>query len=487
MGAPPLAQFHLDKGVRARTSSCRVIISTVPTLRISVRRNFCFFPALVLFALANHSSAAQSSAAQSADDALYAALTSDFARLAPQTIRPADGYIRYPYLIPAGYYTQMWDWDGFFIGAHWANQDPADAKYLRDWVLGFASSADANGYVAGCITPKGPRPIFGKFAMKPFLAQGALLASEQLHDYRVDPPRLARDAAHSRIPQARRSSTRAGACGSGRTPCSPAPTTTPRSPTIPKTAAPSSPWMRPSGPCANTSPWRRSPSTWAMPPMRAATGRQAAATRSAILARTLVAIAMPCFLIAGATPAHGCASLAGASFLPLVDGLLPPADARRMIRCHLLNPDEMQSPYGFRSLAKSDPAYNNQAIINPYSNWRGPIWINANFLDWIALRRYGFHAESRRLALTLAAMLHRDIAKWGSMHEDYSAETGEGLAPTVEQSLRVPSDRSSSPGRSSGSKFAGFVGWNLLAQDMLQCETGHGHCMTLSIPNAPRE
>src|SRR6185437_13832929 len=69
-------------------------------------------------------------------------LTADFNRLAPQTIRPADGYIKHPYMIPAGYYNQMWDWDGFFIGLHWANQDPANAKYLRDWVLGFAGSAD---------------------------------------------------------------------------------------------------------------------------------------------------------------------------------------------------------------------------------------------------------------------------------------------------------------------------------------------------------
>ena len=77
----------------------------------------------------------------------------------------------------------MWDWDGFFIGLHWANQDPANAKYLRDWVLGFAGSADQDGYVAGCITPKGPRPLVGKFAMKPFLAQGALIAAQDLNDY----------------------------------------------------------------------------------------------------------------------------------------------------------------------------------------------------------------------------------------------------------------------------------------------------------------
>jgi glycogen debranching enzyme len=161
-------------------------------------------------------------------------------------------------------------------------------------------------------------------------------------------------------------------------------------------------------------------------------------------------------------------SISWSSFVPLADGLVPPRDARRMIRLHLLNPDEMQSPFGFRSLAKSDPAYNNEAIIDPYSNWRGPIWINANFLDWIALRRYGFRAESHQLALMLATILRRGIAQWGSMDEDYSAETGDGLAPTVAQSP--------------DGKFAGFVGWNMLALDMLQCEVSKDHCMTLAIP-----
>ena len=50
------------------------------------------------------------------------------------------------------------------------------------------------------------------------------------------------------------------------------------------------------------------------------------------------------------------------------------------------------------------------------------------------------------------------------MHEDYNAETGEGLAPTPEESPNHV--------------FAGFVGWNLLAQDMLQCEV-KGECKFL--------
>jgi alpha,alpha-trehalase len=162
--------------------------------------------------------------------------------------------------------------------------------------------------------------------------------------------------------------------------------------------------------------------------------------------------------------------IAWSNFLPLVDGLISRGEARRMISLYLLNPAQMRSDHGLRSLSAFDHLYNNEAIIDPYSNWRGPIWINANFLDWIALRRYGFTNEAHWLAITLASNIHSDIVKWGSMHEDYDAETGDGLAPTIEQS----------PGK----KFAGFVGWNLLAQDMLQCEVNQQHCMTLAISAA---
>src|SRR5579863_5315462 len=109
-----------------------------------------------------------------------------YARLEPQTIRPAKGYLRYDYLIPAGYYQQMWDWDGFFIGSHLADQNRSQAKYLKGWALAFAGAIDKDGYVAGMITTKGPVALngkFGRFAMKPFLAQGAVVAAERIGDY----------------------------------------------------------------------------------------------------------------------------------------------------------------------------------------------------------------------------------------------------------------------------------------------------------------
>ena len=402
------------------------------------------------------------------DGALYSALTADFTRLEPQTIRPADGYIQHPYLIPAGYYPQMWDWDGFFIGLHWANQDPANASYLRDWVLSFAGAADAEGYVPGCITPKGPRPLFGKFAMKPFLAQGALVAAQRLNDYtwlRPVWPAMQRVLAYRKRTQYDAkwglwfwdNAMQSGADNNS------ALSNDPKDPSA-ILAVDASVWaMREYAAMAVLADHLRDPAL-------ARTYRaEVAATRRAILTQLWNAQA-GIFLNRRRDTGAWMPALTWTSFLPLLDGTVPPAQAHRIIRTHLLNPAEMRSSHGFRSLSKSDPAYNNEAIIDPYSNWRGPLWINANFLDWIILRRYGFNAEAHALALTLAADIHRDIEKWGSMHEDYDAETGEGLAPT--------------PAQSPGGKFAGFVGWNLLALDMLQCETGHGHCMTLVIENS---
>ncbi len=403
--------------------------------------------------------------AQSAEQELYTALSADFARLALQTIHPAEGAIKYPYLIPAGYYPQMWDWDGFFIGVHWANQDPADAKYLRDWVISFASAADTDGYVAGCITPKGPRALFGKFAMKPFLAQGAFLAGNRQGDWEWMRPVW---PAMQRILEYRKrtqfdakwglwfwdNAMQSGADNN------PALTNDPKDRSA-ILAVDASVWaMREYLSMAELAERMRDDAA-------AARYRQEAeATRKAIQEK-LWSKQDGIFLNRRRDNGEWIRVITWTSFLPLIDGLMEVEPAMRMIRRHLLNPLEMRSEYGFRSLAKNDPAYNNDAIIDPYSNWRGPIWINANFLDWLVLRRYGFPEEAHWLALTLARELHRDIQRWGSMHEDYSAESGDGLAPTPEQSP--------------GGKFAGFVGWNLLALDMIQCETGHGHCVGLTV------
>ena len=142
------------------------------------------------------------------------------------------------------------------------------------------------------------------------------------------------------------------------------------------------------------------------------------------------------------------------NFVPLFQGILPKDDGIQMIKRYLLDPEYMWAEFGIRSLARTDPDYNNECIIIPYSNWQGPIWINANYMDCVALIRYGFSQEANDVAIKLAPMLLQDIRINHSMHECYDSDTGSPLAPTAAQSPN--------------GVFTGFVGWNMLEQNMLE-------------------
>ncbi|HEU5404248.1 MAG TPA: trehalase family glycosidase [Terriglobales bacterium] len=390
-----------------------------------------------------------------------------YAKLEPQSIRPAEGFIKYDYLIPAGYYKQMWDWDGFFIGVHLANQSREKAKYLKYWVLNFAGAVDREGYVAGKVTTQGPQQLMGKFAMKPFLAQGAVIASERLGDYSWLAPlwdRLQRVISYREKTQFDPrwglffwdNAMQSGADNN--------------------VALTNDPDDRGSILAVDLCTYQLREYR-AMARLAAKLGkrnnaieyqRKAQALRSAMLKHLWFEKDEIFFNIRRDTGSP-VRRVAYSDFIPLIEDILPPSSARKMIRRYLLAPDEMWSPYGIRSLSKQDPDYNNVSMIKPYSNWQGPVWINANYLDYIILRRYGFDTQASELAGALGRMVLADIKKWGSMHENYNAETGEGLAPTPEQS--------------ENHVFTGFVGWDLLVQDMLQCEVNR-QCGNLEIPGS---
>jgi alpha,alpha-trehalase len=142
------------------------------------------------------------------------------------------------------------------------------------------------------------------------------------------------------------------------------------------------------------------------------------------------------------------------NFIPLLQNLAPQEFGENMIRIYLWNNTHMLSDFGLRSLSKQDENYNNRNIIMPYSNWQGPVWPIANFLYSIILKNYGFTGEADKLAVMVGELCLKDLKQCGSMHENYNAETGEPLAPSVEHSH--------------DGKFRGFIGWNLLVQNMLE-------------------
>jgi alpha,alpha-trehalase len=383
---------------------------------------------------------------------LLTELSKEFNVLRPRSIRPAEGYLKYDYLIPAGFYKQMWDWDGFFIGCHLGSRSKDDAKYLKWWVLNFVTHIDSAGYAPGCMTTKGPRPIFGKFALKPFLSQGAYFAAVSLNDFSwiesvydgLKKILVYRDETQFDPKYGLYFWDLAIQSGAD------------NNPVLTNDEHDHSAII---GVDICTFQLRE---FLAMSCIADTLGKNQDAIYYRKRADDLEKAMMHYLWFSEDTSFFNIRRDNGkpitrvsySNFIPLFRRILPTDLGRAMIQKYLLNKDQMLAPYGIRSLSKQDPDYNNVCEIIPYSNWQGPIWINANFMFSVALKRYGFDKEASNLAIVIARMLLNDIRSCGSMHECYDAETGGSLAPTAAQS--------------EGGVFTGFVGWNLLAQNMLE-------------------
>ncbi|MGH9728840.1 MAG: amylo-alpha-1,6-glucosidase [Candidatus Acidiferrales bacterium] len=127
------------------------------------------------------------------------------------------------------------------------------------------------------------------------------------------------------------------------------------------------------------------------------------------------------------------------NFVPLWAGIATKAEAQRTIREHLLNAREFWSPKGIRTLAPSEPLYDSHR-----GYWRGPVWIVSNYLVMQGLAKYGYKKEAVELAEKTVNLLVRDLRATGGMNENYNPETGE---PTA----------------------AGhFVSWDLLGEHMVE-------------------
>lgn len=95
------------------------------------------------------------------------------------------------------------------------------------------------------------------------------------------------------------------------------------------------------------------------------------------------------------------------NLLPLVTGRLPEAITRRLV-AHLTDPALFWTDYPLATVALSDPAF------DPNQMWRGPVWINVNYLFVEALKRNGYFDLAARLRRkTLDLMLkHNDIYEY---------------------------------------------------------------------------
>jgi len=99
---------------------------------------------------------------------------------------------------------------------------------------------------------------------------------------------------------------------------------------------------------------------------------------------------------------------------PLMTGRLPRAIVERLV-AHLQSENEFAAPYPIPTVARSDPKY------DPNQMWRGPTWVNINYLFIDGLIRCGYTDLARALRdKTLRLLMqHNDI------YEYYNPETGE--------------------------------------------------------------
>lgn len=393
-------------------------------------------------------------------------LAVEFNRLEPQVIRSAEGYLKYPYLIPAGFYKQMWDWDGFFIANHLASA--GKPEYLKYWALNLIAGIDSTGFVAGCATTEGPRAVFGKFAMKPFLSQGVYFASVQLNDFSwVEPCYDALMKSLEYRDRTQLDSTyncyyweNAGQSGADNNPAMNYFEEDTRS------------YLAPD---ASTFQLRE---IIAQALIAGRLGKKedhrmltekAAALEKAINRHLWCEEDQIYYTVDRETGAfYKRVSYSG--FIPLMQKLAPGDKGKEMIRRYLINPRHMKANYGYRSLSAQDPDYNNKNIIIPFSNWQGPVWPIANYLYSIGLKNYGFDDELRWLAGALGKLALDDIRSCGSMHENYHADTGAPLAPAAGYV-------------DASGRFVGFVGWNLCIRNILEGVT-EDRWMLLELPEA---
>lgn len=103
-----------------------------------------------------------------------------------------------------------------------------------------------------------------------------------------------------------------------------------------------------------------------------------------------------------------------AGFLPLAAGACSTERAGRLVRT-LRDPARFWRALPVPSVAADSAAYSDDM-------WRGPAWVNMNYLVIEGLRRYGFAGEARDLAArTLSAVL-RGYEAEGVLFEFYDAE-----------------------------------------------------------------
>jgi neutral trehalase len=110
--------------------------------------------------------------------------------------------------------------------------------------------------------------------------------------------------------------------------------------------------------------------------------------------------------------------LSPTNFYPLLAKAPTQSQAERMIKEHLLNPDEFNGEWMMPSIAMNDPAFKDQDY------WRGRIWGPMNFLVYLGLKNYDLSDARKILAEKSNRLMMENVKLNGYIYENYNAITG---------------------------------------------------------------
>ncbi len=110
--------------------------------------------------------------------------------------------------------------------------------------------------------------------------------------------------------------------------------------------------------------------------------------------------------------------LSPTNFYPLLAKAATQAQAERMVKEHLLNPEEFSGEWMMPSIAINDPAFKDQEY------WRGRIWAPMNFLVYLGLRNYQLPEARKILAEKSNRLMMENVKLNGYVYENYNAITG---------------------------------------------------------------
>lgn len=116
-----------------------------------------------------------------------------------------------------------------------------------------------------------------------------------------------------------------------------------------------------------------------------------------------------------------------AGFMPLWAGVASRKQAHRLVYDHLLNKEEFWLDYPVASYAKTEPDF-YQGSRDGECNWRGPVWIPANYMIFHGLLRYGFKGPARELAIR-AFRMALDLNENTREYYDSDSGSGNGMNP----------------------------------------------------------